>query len=86
MDCLEAVGELRKAGVSLRPEQSVGDAMLVLFSALGAGVRQSVVVAPEVLDGVDELLGRVQLRPGAGTLTVALANLESLRVLSRRAA
>ncbi|MFT4087331.1 MAG: hypothetical protein QM658_09255 [Gordonia sp. (in: high G+C Gram-positive bacteria)] len=87
MDSLAAVDALVRAGVELSPVQSsAGDATMVLFSALGAGVRQRVIVDLEALQEISELLDRIRIRPGSHSLKVAKQHCESLRQLATVAA
>lgn len=86
MNCSVAATALIRAGVSLSPEQEFGDPMLVLFSALGAGAQQKVQVGVDVLDEIDDLLDRIQLRPGSYVLRVARENLVTMRSVQRSVA
>ena len=56
--------------------------MLTFFSALGAGVRQSLVLPQPLITELEDLLSRIQLRPGSYVKQVAQDNLAKLSDLS----
>lgn len=78
-----AVAALDAAGVKLTDEQREddrGDKLLELLTRLGVGARQGVVVAPAILDDIEDLLDRIKvLRPGSPTRMKAYENLAALR-------